>query len=101
LPDDVLKIIESGEREEPPPPNRAVAILRRNDIAADLVCSSAVDWSVVFGMTQNNQRRGRLRPPYGYALLIVYLIGCAGGAWAVYRNHGRVPEVPPFPSVTK
>lgn len=70
-------------------------------ISQPLSFENAVAWSAVFDMTQNNQRRGRLRPRYGYALLIVYLIGCAGGAWVVYRNHGRVPEVPPIPSVTK
>jgi hypothetical protein len=52
-------------------------------------------------MPENKNQQGRLRPRYGYALLIVYLIGCAGGAFAVYRNRGHVPEVPPIPSVTK
>jgi hypothetical protein len=54
-----------------------------------------------FSMTEDKNRQGRLRPRYGYALLIVYLIGCAGGAFAVYRNRGHVPEAPPIPSITK
>jgi hypothetical protein len=52
-------------------------------------------------MAENNRKRGRLRPRYGYALLIVYLMGCAGGAYAVYRNRGHVPEPAAIPSITK
>jgi hypothetical protein len=58
-------------------------------------------FAAVLGMIQKNGKKGRLRPRYGYALLIVYVLGCAGGAWADYRNREHVPEVPPIPSVTK
>jgi hypothetical protein len=53
-------------------------------------------------IVNNRQDRSQLRPGYGYALLVIYLIGCAGGAWAIYRNHGQVPEMTaPVTSIPK
>jgi hypothetical protein len=40
----------------------------------------------------STRAKSRLNPSIGYTLLIVWLLGCAGGAVAVYKNRGEVPE---------